>query len=40
MICEVRSLKSRIQTGSVVEDVITTSNKVFKDFVPAIAVEN
>ena len=39
MICNVRSLKSRIQTRSVLEGIITSSNEVFKDCVSDMAVE-
>jgi len=39
MICNVRSLKSRIQTHSYLEGIITSSDEVFKDFVSDMAVE-
>ena len=32
MICKVRLLKSRIETRSFLEEIITSSNEVFKDF--------
>jgi len=38
MICNVRSLKSRINTRSLLEEIITSSNEVFKDFVSDMAV--
>jgi len=31
MICKVRSFKSRIKTHSLLDDIITSSNKVLKD---------
>jgi len=37
MICKVRSLKSQIKTRSFFEEIITSSNEVFKDFVPDMA---
>jgi hypothetical protein len=40
MICNVRSLKSRIKTGSFSEHVITSSNNVFGEFVFDIGVGN
>jgi len=39
MICNVSSLKSRIKTRSFLEEIITLSNVVFKDFVSDMAVE-
>jgi hypothetical protein len=39
MICKVRSLKSRIKTRSFLEEIITSSNEVFKDCVSDMAVE-
>ena len=39
MICKVRSLKSRIKTHSFLEEIITSSNEVFKDCVSDMAVE-
>jgi len=39
MIYKVRSLKSRIKTGSFLEEMIISSNEVFKDFVCDMAVE-
>ena len=39
MICKVRSLKSRIKTGSFLEEIITSSNEVFKDCVSDMGVE-
>jgi hypothetical protein len=39
MICKVKSLKSRIQTRSFVEEIITSSNEVYKDWVSDTAVE-
>jgi len=38
MICKVRSLKSRIKTCSFLEEIITSSNEVFKDFESDMAV--
>jgi len=32
MICKVRSLKLRIETGACFEQIITSRNEVFKDF--------
>jgi hypothetical protein len=40
MICKVRSLKSRIKTGSFVEEIITSGNEEFKDFESDVAVGN
>ena len=39
MICKVRSLKSRINTHSFLEEIISSSNEVFNDFVSDMAVE-
>jgi len=39
MICKVRSLQSRIKTRSFLEEIITSSNEVFKDSVSDMAVE-
>ena len=39
MICNVRSLKSRIKTRSFLEEIITSSNEVFKDCVSDMVVE-
>jgi hypothetical protein len=39
MICKVRSLKSRIKTPSFLEEIITSSNEVFKDCVFDMAVD-
>jgi len=39
IICKVRSLKSRIKTPSTLEEIITSSNEVFKDSVSVMAVE-
>jgi len=39
MICKVRSLKSRIKTCSFLEEMITSSNEVFKDSVSDMVVE-
>jgi len=39
MICTVTSLKSRIKTSSLYEDIITSSNEVFKDSESGMAVE-
>jgi hypothetical protein len=39
MICKVRSLKSRLKTRSFLEDIITSSNEVFKDCAFHMAVE-
>jgi hypothetical protein len=39
MIWKVRPLKSRIQTRSFLEEIITSSNEVFKDCVFEMAVE-
>jgi len=39
MICKVRSLKSRIKTHSFLEEIITSSKEVFKDFVSDMAVD-
>jgi hypothetical protein len=39
-ICKVRSLKSRIKTRSFLEDIITSNNEVFRDFVSDIVVGN
>jgi len=38
MSCNVRSLKSRIMTRSFLEDIITSSSEVFKDFESNMAV--
>jgi len=38
MICNVRSLKSRRKTRSLLEDIITSSKEVFKDLESDIAV--
>jgi hypothetical protein len=32
MICKVKSLKSQVKTSSFLEDIITSSNEVLKDF--------
>jgi hypothetical protein len=40
MICKVKSLESQIQTHLFFEDIITSTNEVFKDFVSDIAVGN
>jgi len=40
MICNVRSLKSQIKTRSFLEEMITSRNEVFNDFVSDMAVEN
>ena len=40
MVCKVTTLKSRIKTCSFLEEIITSSNEVFKDFVSDMAVEN
>jgi len=39
MICNVRSLISRVKSRSFLKDIITSSNEVFKDFVSDMAVE-
>jgi len=39
MVCNVRSLKSRMKTCSFMEEIITSSNELFKDFVSDMAVE-
>ena len=39
MICTVRSRKSRIKTCSFLEEIITLSNEVVKDFVSDMAVQ-
>jgi len=39
MICNVRSLRSRVKTHSFLKGIITSSNEVFKDFVSDMAVE-
>jgi len=39
MICNVRSLKSRIKTLSFLEEIIASSNEVFKDFLSNMVVE-
>jgi hypothetical protein len=39
MICKVRSLKSRINTHSFLEEIITCSNEVFRDCVSDMAGE-
>jgi len=39
MISNVRSLKSWIKTRSFLEEIITSSNEVFKDCVPDMVVE-
>jgi len=39
MICKVRSLKSRIKTRSCLEESITSSNEMFKDFESDIVIE-
>jgi hypothetical protein len=39
MICKVRSLISRIKTRSFWEEIITSSNEVFKDCVSDMVVE-
>ena len=39
MICNVRSVKSQIKTGSFLEEIKTSSNEVFKDFISDMAVE-
>jgi len=39
MICNIRSLKSRIKTRSFLKVIITSSNEVFKDFVSDMVVE-
>jgi len=39
MICNVRSLKSRIKTRSLLEEIITSSNDVFKDCVSDMVIE-
>jgi len=38
MICDVKSLKSQIKTPSVLEEIITSSHEVFKDFGSDMAV--
>jgi len=38
MICKVKSLKSRINTCSILEEITTSSNAVFKDFESGMAV--
>jgi len=38
-ICRVRSFKSRIKTGSFLDDIITSSNEVFRDCESDMAVE-
>jgi len=38
MICKVSALKSGIKTPSFLEEIITTSNEVFKDFESDMAV--
>jgi hypothetical protein len=39
MICKVRSLKLRIKTGAFLEEIIPSSNEVFKDCGSDMAVE-
>jgi len=39
MISKVRSLKSRIKTRPLLEQITTSSNEVFKDYVYNMAVE-
>jgi len=39
MICKVRSLNSRIKTHSLLEEIITSSNGVLKDFVSDMALD-
>jgi len=39
MICNVRSLKSRLKTRSLLDEIITSSNEVFKDCVSDMVVE-
>ena len=39
MVCDVRLLKSRIETCSFLEEIITSSNKVLKDCVSDMKVE-
>jgi len=39
MMCNVRWLKSGIKTRSFLEEIITSTNEVFKDFVSDMAVE-
>jgi len=39
MICNVRLLKSQIKTHSFLEEIITSSNEVFKDCVSDMVVE-
>jgi len=39
MICNVRSLKSRIKTRSFLEEIITSSNEMFKNCVSDLVVE-
>jgi hypothetical protein len=38
MICKVRSLKSQIKKRLFLEDIVTSSNEVFKDFESNIVV--
>jgi len=38
MICKIRSLKSRIKTGSFLEEIITLNNEVFQDYKSDMAV--
>jgi len=38
MVCKVRSLNSRMKTRSFLEEIITSSNEVFKDFESVIVV--
>jgi len=38
LICKVRSLKSRIKTGSILEEIITLSKEAFKDLESDMAV--
>ena len=39
MVCKVRSLNSRMKTRSFLEEIITSSNEVFKAYVSGMAVK-